>query len=451
MKLGHEENDEEKGAPVATGIPPNGLGGACSDPLSQRHSSHSSGNSRQLSNVSSSSNVSESEHDDHVSELTRLVGAEEMTPSPTSYGHVDSHQHRLQRIPSEESINTMTALPGMVIRCHSLTYAMGGRRDHGICNIRPCTTKVALKAAQMERRASRAQQSNTTQQSIGDSAASNPTPFAMKESFWIDIETPQCSTDELYDFLKQLRLPPFFVSILSEPQSWTSEVVALKQISLAVFQILPADPTSDEITHVALLSMPRLLVTFSTFTRDNSSDGLYQLVSQYMKQRERVPEPSSSGLLLAWLQFHVRRTARAIRELRLAGVEMDEALDRDLVSFEFERLVEAKNCLLRILSVADEQHETIEALSVAEYNTEGLAFTNCRGALSMLRANSSSNERLSSRVDKHLNELRERLMSHRENTLNQRLALLTILSAIFMPLTLLSGIWGMNFEVSPPV
>jgi magnesium transporter len=29
------------------------------------------------------------------------------------------------------------------------------------------------------------------------------------------------------------------------------------------------------------------------------------------------------------------------------------------------------------------------------------------------------------------------------------MALLTILSAVFMPLTLLSGIWGMNFEEMP--
>ena len=272
----------------------------------------------------------------------------------------------------------------------------------------------------------------------------------MKESYWIDIETPQRSTDELYDFLQQLRLPPFFVSILSEPSNWTSEVVALKQVSLAIFQILPTDANDTvEITHVALLSMPRLLVTFHTFPQNNDAEGLYQLEWQYMKQRERVPEPSSSGLLLAWLQFHVRRTARAIRELRLATVEMDQAMDSDFANFDFEQLVVAKNCLLSVVAVAEEQNGTIEALAVAEQSTEGLDFANCRGAFSMLRANSSSNERLSARVDKHLNELRERVMTHREDTLNQRLALLTILSAIFMPLTLLSGIWGMNFENMP--
>ncbi len=124
-------------------------------------------------------------------------------------------------------------------------------------------------------------------------------------------------------------------------------------------------------------------------------------------------------------------------------------MDTELPTFEFEQLVEAKNCLQRILSVAEEQDEMIGGLAAAEQSTEGLDFTNCMGAFSILRANASSNERLSSRADKHMNELRERLMAQRNVSLNQRLALLTILTAIFMPLTLLTGIWGMNFENMP--
>lgn len=177
----------------------------------------------------------------------------------------------------------------------------------------------ALKAVQMERRAARKRwQQNAPADAMQQSLLGNDSSFALKESYWIDIETPQRSTDELYDFLKQLRLPPFFVSVLSEPSSWNSECIALPQVTLAIFQVLPIDPNSEEITYVGLLSMPRLLVTFSTFSQDDgASEGLYNLVAGYMKERERVPEPSSSGLLLAWLQFHVRRTARAIRELRL--------------------------------------------------------------------------------------------------------------------------------------
>jgi len=336
----------------------------------------------------------------------------------------------------------------MILRSHSIHVGAAGRHSEVTCSIRPSSTKAALKAVQQEQRTWRRkhEQQNSRTDDIPTTLKSS---FAMKESYWIDIETPPRSTEELSDFLYQLRLPPFFVSILSEPATWTSEVVALQFISLAIFQILPADPESDEIAHVALLSMPRLLVTFSTFPKNEEADGLYNLVHQYMKQRERVPEPTSSGLLLAWLQFHVRRTATALRKLRARAVEMDNELDQDFQNFDFEDLVEAKDCLLNVLSVAEEQHGTIDALSAAEKGSEGFNFSNCCAALSVLEAHASSNERLSSRVDKHLNELRERIMAHREDNINQKMALLTILSAVFMPLTLLTGIWGMNFESMP--
>lgn len=184
-----------------------------------------------------------------------------------------------------------------------------------------CTNGKALRAVQLERRmAKRREQENPTIGTTKQLTDAIPGASHSKESYWIDIETQQRSSDELYDFLRQLRLPPFFVSILSEPATWTSEVIALKQVSLAIFQILPTDPSSIEVAHVALLSMPRLLVTFSTYPQQSNeeSDGIYQMVTQYLKQRERVPEPTSSGVLLAWLTFHVRRTARAVRTLRLA-------------------------------------------------------------------------------------------------------------------------------------
>ncbi|KAL3806080.1 hypothetical protein ACHAXA_000887 [Cyclostephanos tholiformis] len=427
---------------------------AFSSPIPGREGGSAGGRTnrpRNLSDASSSLNSSDSEVLDVVSELAPLVGGNSRHAYESIDDQRDHHRAALAGLSDDESIHTVTALPDMEIRCHSISSNnSAGRRGH--CSIRPSTAKVALRAVQHERRlAKKREQQNlplgpTTQPPAADAIAGTS---HSKESYWIDIETHQRSTDELYDFLRQLHLPPFFVSILSEPATWTSEVIALKLVSLAIFQILPIDTSSTEVAHVALLSMPRLLVTFSTYPQRNEAEGMYQMVTQYLRQRERVPEPTSSGVLLAWLTFHVRRTARAVRALRLATVAMDEAMDTDPPTFEFEHLVEAKNCLLRVLQVAEEQDNMIEGLAAAEKNTVGLDFTTCRGAFSMLEANSKSNERLSSRVDKHMNELRERIMAKREVDLNQRLALLTILTAIFMPLTLLTGIWGMNFDYMP--
>lgn len=408
-------------------------------PAFMRHNSSFSANS------SDTTTSHKDERLDHVSELTPLMAgdraARALSPSMML--------RPIQRSLSSDSIATIAALPDMVLRAHSIHVGGAGRHSEVTCSFRPSSAKAALKAVQQEQRASRRRAEQKMASTSDDSPAKIRPSFVMKESYWIDIETPPRSSDELSEFLYQLRLPSFFVSILSEPTTWTSEVVALQFISLAIFQILPVDPDSDEIAHVALLSMPRLLVTFSTFPKNEDADGLYNLVHQYMKQRERVPEPSSSGLLLAWLQFHVRRTSAALRKLRVRAVEMDNELDRDFNNFDFDDLVDAKDCLLNVLSVAEEQHGTIDALAAAEKGTEGVDFGNCTAALSVLQAHASSNERLSSRVDKHLNELRERIMAHREDNINQKMALLTILSAVFMPLTLLSGIWGMNFEEMP--
>eukprot|EP00804_Cyclotella_cryptica_P026649 CCRYP_019090-RA/>CCRYP_019090-RA protein AED:0.10 eAED:0.10 QI:0/0.75/0.6/1/1/1/5/427/833 len=400
-----------------------------------------------LNETSFNTQASENEMKDQVSELASLLGdnggrASPITPSYGSAVEYEPAPRRLmhQRTLSDESVSTVAALPDMVLRAHSVSTG-----NRGGFVIRYSTPKIALRAAQLERRAYRGRIQNL------QPLVTQPSPSPLgKECYWLDIETVQRSSDELYEFLKQLRLPKFFDSVLSDPTSWTSDVSALKFSLLAIFQILPMDADSNEITYVALLSMPRLLVTFSTYPqRELISGGLYQLTSQFMRQRERIPEPTNTGLLLAWLQFHVQRTSRAIRELRAKTLELDESLDRDFIHFDFQELVEVKNCLLRVLSVAEEQHGTIEALAGAEGGTEGLDFSNCQGVLSVLRATASSNERLSSRIDKHLSELRERIMANREDTLNRRLGLLTILSSIFMPLTLLSGIWGMNFDSMP--
>jgi magnesium transporter len=38
---------------------------------------------------------------------------------------------------------------------------------------------------------------------------------------------------------------------------------------------------------------------------------------------------------------------------------------------------------------------------------------------------------------------------HLQDRTSRRLAVLTVLSAVFLPLTLLAGIYGMNFQVMP--
>ena len=64
-------------------------------------------------------------------------------------------------------------------------------------------------------------------------------------------------------------------------------------------------------------------------------------------------------------------------------------------------------------------------------------------------ATAGSSERMAGRLEKRVGDLRQRYDAHQQEKINHRLAVLTIISAVFLPLTLIAGIWGMNFEGMP--
>jgi hypothetical protein len=124
------ESDEENGIHHLNGPPGQRQSFSDISISSRPHSSPSHSSSASL-------NSNGSEILDAVSELTPLVGN-------SRHAHEPLDDHHNAGLSDDESINTVAALPGMVIRCHSIsTNSAVGRR--GICLIRPSTAKVVSK------------------------------------------------------------------------------------------------------------------------------------------------------------------------------------------------------------------------------------------------------------------------------------------------------------------
>ena len=117
-------------------------------------------------------------------------------------------------------------------------------------------------------------------------------------------------------------------------------------------------------------------------------------------------------------------------------------MDGDNASIDLDEIIDVKNQLLKALSVAEEQLECLEALAGAEAGTEALDFSQLTGTLGVLRATASATLRTALRLEKHLSALRQRHESYQQERINRRLGVLTVLSAVFLPLTLITGIWG---------
>lgn len=236
--------------------------------------------------------------------------------------------------------------------------------------------------------------------------------------------------------------------LAASPETWASQVIPLQRACLAIIRILPENTTSDDETHVAALALRNILITFTSCPR-NETGGLFAEAFVRLNEPERLPAATSSGALMGWLRFHLDRTSRSARELRYSVLSMDAAMDRDISSVDIEEIILAKDQLLRLLSVAEEQSECIHALFAASNGPDGFDLSTTMGTLGSLVATVGATERMTLRLEKHIADLRQRAEDFEHSKMSRRLGFLTVLSAIFLPLTLLTGIWGMNFDVMP--
>jgi magnesium transporter len=103
--------------------------------------------------------------------------------------------------------------------------------------------------------------------------------------------------------------------------------------------------------------------------------------------------------------------------------------------------------LLALGAVVSDQLPSLQALSATDKPffklKDAQEYMNC--ALTNLQAADRSVDRL----DERIGALRSGFQMHAQDKTNRKLGMLTILSAIFMPMTLVAGIWGMNFETMP--
>ena len=126
---------------------------------------------------------------------------------------------------------------------------------------------------------------------------------------------------------------------------------------------------------------------------------------------------------------------------------IDERMDAEPGGVDASGLADLKADLLLASGIIEEQDETFGLLFEAQ--STALDFSTLRGPMSLVRSAAGAARRLDDRLDGRFLELRHRASEYKQDTLNLRLGFLTVISTIFLPLTLLAGIWGMNFEVMP--
>ena len=157
---------------------------------------------------------------------------------------------------------------------------------------------------------------------------------------------------------------------------------------------------------------------------------------------------STEMLLFSLLDTIVDRTSELTLKARLSvdqlEMDMPNIADEEQVG---HRILNLKRAAAHFEMALEAKHRTLMAL--LSLDTGRIDLQSIREPLHDVVAHVEHSLRYIERVEDHLNELDRHFLLLLQDRTGNRLRILTIISAIFMPLTLIAGIYGMNFRTMP--
>jgi len=272
-------------------------------------------------------------------------------------------------------------------------------------------------------------------------------------SFWIDATVYNTrDAEELQNnIIDKMDVSPFLQRHLRHLERLkSSHVLTLSSSDLIVVRILPDD--SKEIRYAVALCVKGILLTVAICPENEEAVAAERVQSQKilrcMRERE-LPQASTTGALSVWLMCHLDRVANVLNNLRMRMFDLSEIMEINVASVDLPQISGVKDELLHVLSVAEDQVECVESIAEGESITSSIDFSGLRGTLGVLLSTAASTERMALRLEKRISDLRHMYDAHQQDRINHRLTVLTIFSAVFLPMTLMAGIWGMNWSNMP--
>ena len=151
-----------------------------------------------------------------------------------------------------------------------------------------------------------------------------------------------------------------------------------------------------------------------------------------------------AAAILVELSLKLRSQGLQLRgEVRLIATHLDD----DPESVTLQEILSLKRQLLDMEATAEERAPITEVLRTLRHDVFDAEIYS-----EDLRAAHSNNDatlRRLDRTERRIEDLQMRFGAHQNDLTNRRLSRLTVISAIFLPLTLIAGIYGMNFDDMP--
>ncbi|MGI9428632.1 MAG: magnesium transporter CorA family protein [Bythopirellula sp.] len=258
----------------------------------------------------------------------------------------------------------------------------------------------------------------------------------ISQEVWMDIQADQ--PDQFQTFLEELQLHPLILEDCLEPFR-SSRFSSFDSSMHFEFPVI-GDGTAD--SYLSIVCVPGLLVTIRT-TPIPAVDHLIEGLAAQVP----LNEGSKSALLYAILDKLGDTLIDAVRQERSEVRRLSHSLDKQSDSVEIEQVIAVKRHLQDLTMIAEDQLYCVRALVAVE--SPALSVSSQRDYFRDAVRSFETVLRVVHRYEARSTELHQQSLLSLQARTESRIRILTILSSICMPLTLIAGIYGMNFSRMP--
>jgi magnesium transporter len=210
-----------------------------------------------------------------------------------------------------------------------------------------------------------------------------------------------------------------------------------------IFMVIPIKADNErDVEYVSILCNKHFMLSLRSVRETR-----IQQITNREEASDWLEDTSIEGLLATVMMILSLDSMQHLSELRDHITALENRLDRDHEHVSISELSDIRFKLLTLETVVSGQLPALTALMATD--KPFFRLVTAREYLASAQANVLEAERLIHSLMGRLESVRSDLEMRSQANLNRRLNRLTILSAIFMPITFLAGVWGMNFVNMP--
>ncbi len=256
--------------------------------------------------------------------------------------------------------------------------------------------------------------------------------------FWVDVQDRDPTA--LAEFLTPLRLHPLLVDACLDP----TPQARLASYESALFIEFPTQSQWNDAqpAFLTVLCLPGGIVTIH-----ETSISALEIMAREFSGAKRFHTASTAAVLYQILDSLIDSDLLVALEGRRVVDAVEEAAHEQVSDELAARILKLKRRLARLTIGLEDQHHCYSGLQAVEsdcFRMDGL-----REYFHDALSNLEHSLRLVGRQEARVAAIHQNYLLQLQEKTNRRLRVLTVLSAVFMPLTLITGIYGMNFRHMP--